>query len=32
VTHRADEAEHADVVLEVRDGRVVPRVLVAGAT
>lgn len=32
VTHRADEAEHADVVLEVRDGRVVTRVPVAGAT
>ncbi|UOZ09163.1 thiol reductant ABC exporter subunit CydC [Amycolatopsis sp. WQ 127309] len=30
VTHRADEAEHADVVLEVRDGRVVTRVPVAG--
>jgi ATP-binding cassette subfamily C protein CydD/ATP-binding cassette subfamily C protein CydCD len=26
VTHRADEAEEADVVLEVRDGRVVTRV------
>lgn len=32
VTHRADEAEHADVVLEVRDGRVLTRVPVAGAT
>ncbi|WP_328613353.1 thiol reductant ABC exporter subunit CydD [Amycolatopsis sp. NBC_00355] len=32
VTHRADEAEDADVVLEVRDGRVVTRVPVAGAT
>lgn len=32
VTHRADEAEHADVVLEVRDGRVVTRVPVAGVT
>jgi thiol reductant ABC exporter CydD subunit/thiol reductant ABC exporter CydC subunit len=32
VTHRADEAEHADVVLEVRDGRVVTRVPVTGAT
>ncbi|WIV59422.1 thiol reductant ABC exporter subunit CydC [Amycolatopsis nalaikhensis] len=29
VTHRADEAEGADVVLEVRDGRVVTRVPVA---
>jgi ABC-type transport system involved in cytochrome bd biosynthesis fused ATPase/permease subunit len=32
VTHRADEAEDADVVFEVRDGRVVTRVPVAGAT